>query len=239
MPAELTQFPPLALDRKDSQFLPEVDAVGWLIKSMTGGRPCLVKRGGDPVVLDLYASIEDLEEAVRFEVGQYRLYQVDANGKEVAGRVAYIEIRPENVGAAPLTHIDRVFDLAERLAQANEHKDLLIAEITSKLVASQVELQQGSAALLGAANETIKVANGVDALERQPHVDVDALGEQLSTALGLDDDDTESPNPTPWFVQLLSGPVGVGLMQFANNFMKAMAETQARQARQAKPQETG
>jgi hypothetical protein len=66
----------------------------------------------------------------------------------------------------------------------------------------------------------------VDALEREPHVDVEELSERLTSALGLDE---ESPDPNPWYVQLLNGPMGMGLMQFASTFMKAMAEAQARQ----------
>jgi hypothetical protein len=230
----LTPFPPLARDRSDEQFLPEERAKSWAVKRITGGRPSLIKRDGQPVLLDLYASFEELEEAVDFRAGLYRLYQVDDDVKEVAGKVAYVEVRSQAFGVENLSQGDRAFELAERLAQANEHKDLILADITKSLIATQAELQRGAASLLNAANETIKVANGVDALEREPHVDVEELSERLTVALGLDE---QSPDDTPWFVELLKGPVGVGLMQFANTFLRTVAEAQARAA-QARPAQT-
>jgi hypothetical protein len=79
----LMPFPPIARDRGDEQFVSEERAKSWAAKPITRGRPSPIKQDGLPVLLDLYALFEELEEAVDYRAGLYRLYQVDEDVKEV------------------------------------------------------------------------------------------------------------------------------------------------------------
>lgn len=90
------------------------------------------------------------------------------------------------------------------------------------MVTTTAQIQEGTAALLMAANRTVKVANGVEAFERQesPAVDVQELASKLQKAIGSGKD------TTPIWLQLLNSPIGKGLAEMAMGFGKVVVQNQ-------------
>lgn len=137
------------------------------------------------ILVDLYASIEKLEKAYGYAPGIYKLTMVTSQGEYVDGPVAYIEIHARNLASESQSYgLERAFMLYDRMAQSNEHKDRMMADMMKALVHSNVQLQQGAVNLLEASNTTTRVANGVERLERaDPTVDVEYITERVISAI--------------------------------------------------------
>ena len=102
------------------------------------------------------------------------------------------------------------------MAQGNEHTDSILADVTKMLMQTHVQLQAGSARMLEAANTTIRIANGIEAIERgQTVIDVDRITEQIIEA--MDEREPPAKPAAPWFVQLLASPLGMRLLQILEN----------------------
>jgi hypothetical protein len=263
--------PPLAWDDESQPFQVPEEAIAWKTRRYNGkpGRPPAVWTKDGPLHLELSATMERFREAVENKPGSYRLYPVDRFGRELEP-IAVIEVVPDenapaqngtqslalaNAGGpgvmggephgrlvAELPH--RFFDLYERMLTSRDANDALMAQLLTTLVTTTAAIQQGTASLLGTANTTVKVANGVEALERipAPQLEIAALtdklamlGELKETLATLGDGDKSE---TPWFVQLLNGPLGMGLMSFANNFAQTIAKAQAQTRATATPAES-
>ena len=253
--------PPLAWDDDEQPFVPPAGTIAWRVRKYTGspGRPPAVWTPDGILHMSLESTIDQLRDAVG-EPGSYRLYPIDKSGSELTP-IACIEIVPddedddedESRGDAKkslaLTVADdrrlvlsaevsamadtqgQLLEAYKQMLVSRDKHDELLSQLLTTLVTSTAQIQQSTATLLAAANTTVKVANGVEAIERQepPHVDVDKLAEVLGDALGGD-----GKKDTPAWVQLLNGPIGMGLMQFAQGFMKTLAAAQANAAAKAK-----
>lgn len=190
-------------------------------------------------MLELHASREQFEEAVNYAPGVYRLYAIDGDLREISGPVAHIEIEPPFIDSAPqeyLTRLDRAFDMMGRLIESHEHKDLMLADITKTLITSHTELQRGARDLLAEATQTIRVASGVEAVERPaPVIDVAELGNQVAETMRQGK--PQQPTQPPIWMQLLNGPWGLAALQFVQTFAQSAYEAHAAQA-QAEQTET-
>jgi hypothetical protein len=233
-------FPPLAWDRHDQQFEPPDGSLKWKVRRVTGGRPVAMRRDGKPVLVELYASMEEFEEEIDWQDGVYRLYPVDEHHNEIPhGQTAHVVISPPEGDTTKqdyLSRIDRSFDVVDRLIASHEHKDVLLSDITKTLVRTQTDLQRGAGELLGAATTTIRVANGVEGLERQPAPDMKVDEFKDMVAAMLEEQKKPESSGPPWFVQIINGPVGMAAIQFVQNFARGMAQAQAQAAQaQAAP----
>jgi hypothetical protein len=244
--------PPLAWDHEQMPFQPPPEAIAWKVRRYTGkpGRPPAVYGDHGIVHLGMEAKVDDLRRAVRNEPGSYRLYPVDVQGNELSP-VACMELVPtepaelarlepaETDSAATSAVVREVLDLCKHLVKSRDEHDAMLSRVLSTLVTTTATIQRSTAMLLGAANTTIQVANGVESLERQEppeKLDVDELSRQLAEALTPEDEeDEESSSQPPWFVQMLNGPVGVTLFQFLNGFLGAIAAKHAQSAAASGP----
>jgi hypothetical protein len=135
----------------------------------------------------------------------------------------------------------RFFDLYERTLVSRDAQDQMMATVLTTLVTSTATIQQSTARLLNAANTTMTIANGVEALERQepsaPAVEFDTedLAEKLAAVLTPP---TETKTGKPWYVELLNGPLGTMAIQFLTNFVNGMMAAQ-QAAREAAPPGAG
>jgi hypothetical protein len=174
---------PLAWDEHQMPFQLPPQAVSWKVRLFTGrpGRPPAVYGEHGVLHLGLDATVADLRRAVRGRPGHYRLYAVDAAGRELEP-VACMEIvaepqEPEVIGAddGDMTVVLReVIGLCTKMVASRDAHDQLINQVMTTLVTNTATIQRSTAALLGAANTTIQVANGVEALERQEPAQLDA-----------------------------------------------------------------
>ena len=255
-----TTPPPLAWNDEGQPFHPPEPAICWRARHYTGkpGRPPAVWTPRGVLHLPLDATVDDLRLAVNNKTGSYRLYPVDAQGRELSP-VACIEIIPDDEEAAPskgdrelrsaghgnsTTNHDasmalvadiagRFFDTYERTLVSRDANDQLMANLLTTLVTTTATIQQGTARLLGAANTTIKIANGVEALERQeapsPTVELNAedLAERLADVLKPASTAQSQPGK-PWWMELLTSPMGMQVVQSLVS-LQGMFRTQAQQ----------
>jgi hypothetical protein len=241
--------PPLAWDHQGLPFQPPPETIAWKVREYTGkpGRPGIVWDGTGPMHVELETTMQDFRKMV--EPGSYRLYPVDQAGNELAP-IACIEVVPEEDGEPrALARVERtpavvddelpalaapgrIYDILERMIASRDAHDALLASMLTTMVQSTAAIQQSTAALLQAANTTVKVANGTTRPE-PPDIDIEELSERLSE-LVTPPEQPAKPN-APWFVQLLSGPLGAGLMQFAHGFMQSVAVAQQAKAQASQP----
>lgn len=227
--SELIEMPKLALDRHNRHFATHPDAVAWRPECMTWGKPHAVTIDGQPVLVELNASFAEFEEAVGYRPGLYRLIQVTADGRDVPGTVAYAEIHGRNLGSDTQQYgMERALGLCDRMAQASEHKDRMMADMVKTLMHTHVQLQAGAVNLLEAANTTIRVANGIERIERDdPVVDVEFISEQVIEAMDERGPPPSPGGPPPWILQLLNGPLGQAAVSFLQGFAQSAARAQA------------
>ena len=250
--------PPLAFDHDGDPFQPPEDTVGWKVRRYTGqpGRPPVVWANKGIVHVGLDSDIDGLRRAVLNQPGSYRLYPVNKFGHE-REPVAVVELTDDDepTGALvmsggrtavvpdaiiPAETSLRFFDLYEKMIASRDAHDELMTRIVSTLVSSTAGIQQSTAGLLESASTTIRVANGIEALDRieAPQLDIEGLTDKLAVVGQLKQTlaqlgETDRKTGTPWFVQLLNGPVGMGLMSVANNFAQHIAAAQKAAQQQA------
>ena len=207
-----TSEAPLAVDRDGQHFNP-AGAIAWALKRETRGRPGAVREeDGTQVLLPLGATRRDVRKKVKDRPGRYFLVAVDEDGDALDCPQGEIEIAPEDFGPWSPTGSTvevpaRMFDLLEKMIETQKASQFATQDVVRTLTASIVDQQRAAADLLRAANETIKVATGVDALERQlpaPEVNVEQLAEVLVDELAPDEDD-EKP-PESWFNKFMTSP---------------------------------
>lgn len=254
--------PPLAWNDDEEPFIPPQDAIAWRVRRYTGkpGRPPAVWTPKGVLHIGLDSTLDTLRTAVKNQPGSYRLYPVDKHGRELAP-IACIELMLEEEdrgeqqamtlrGDQGIARIEdsalametpaRFFDLYERMLVSRDAHDALLANLLTTLVTSTATIQQSTARLLGAANTTIKVANGVEAIERPellapPELDVDALSAKLAEAITpANESKPAQPDKPHWLLSLINGPIGMGVVQFISQFANTTAALHAAQ-RQAAP----
>ena len=210
-----TQRYPLAVDEFGNLLDIAEGQAGYLVRRQSGGRPGIEYYLGTPLIVHLNATRQDVIDKVK-KAGTLRLYPVNEDGDEIHGApVAILEITPEEVGqGADVPHwmrLDRVFDALDRSMTAMESKDVLLGQITRSLIENNTALHEGAVRLLDTANTTINVANGIE----RPELDIDGLSRKMvsevQSARG------EHAGRDPWFVMLLNGEWGKGMLEFANN----------------------
>ena len=114
---------------------------------------------------------------------------------------------------------NRLFDTYDRMLASRDKHDELMGQMLTTLVTTTAQIQQSTANLLAAANTTVNVASGIEAIERQepPQLDVQTLATNLTKVMG------ENKSQPPIWLQLLNGPLGMQLMSFAQSFATTMA----------------
>ena len=236
---------PLAWDHEQMPFQLPPEAVAWKVRVFTGkpGRPPAVYGEQGVLHLALDATVEDLRQAVKDDPGSYRLYPVDMNGNELTP-IACMEIVEQ---AQPVTALDHIQPdttattaamremvlLCNKMVASRDSHDALLANVLNTLVATTATIQRSTAVMLNAASTTIKVANGVESLERQeppPQLDVGELTEHLVDALVPDEPASKPGNP--WYLQLLMSPVGMGILNNVNSFFSVMRENMVKKHEQ-------
>ena len=225
------------------------NAVGFKVRRFTGkpGKPPAVWVNQGILHLPLDATMDDLRLGVSNEPGSYRLYPVDDTGRELSPP-AYVEVVPddrpkksdkltpaanglaESTRSAEVAHAftpdiaGRFFDLHERMLTSRDAHDALMANLLTTLVTTTAQIQQSTARLLGAANTTIKIANGVEAIERAPvQIDADALAAHITESMAEDDQDKPQGS---LIAQLINGPLGMSAIQLLQGFSTSLAATQ-------------
>jgi len=200
----------------------------WRVKRLTGGCPALVRIKGTshPVLLDASANMDEFGEAVGWQPGPYILEPLDEEENILGGRVAYVFLSPRNAGGQGSSD-GRLYDLVDRLVEQQQSNTVVLGDMLRTLTGSIVEMQRGSTNLLNAANTTIQVANGVEALEREPapYVDTEDLAERLTDSFKAA---SKGDAKSPW-TQLI--PVG---LQFLQGLTKPIIERQLAEAAAAK-----
>lgn len=236
--SELIEYPTLARDRLGRHFAPPEEAIAWRGERATWGRPFSVAKEGRMVLVDLYATVQELEEAYGYAPGIYKLTMVNAQGEDVDGPVAYIEIHARNLGSESQQYgLERAFMLCDRMAQSNEHKDRMMSEMMKALMHTHVQLQQGAASLLEASNTSTRVANGIERIERQPPVvDVEFITEHVVAAID-ERQSAKSDGPQHWVIQLMNGPVGMAAMQILNGVAQSAAQAHNKKNRKPDTEE--
>ena len=242
--------PPLAWDHEQMPFQVPSEAIAWKVRIFTGkpGRPPGVYGEHGILHLGLDANVMDLRRAVQNKPGSYRLYPVDSAGKELAP-IGCMEIvasdEPEETaldlvaaeGPATTAAMRELVVLCNKMVASRDSHDALLANVLSTLVSTTATIQRSTAAVLNAASTTIKVANGVESLERQEPpdpLDVNELSQQLADALTPAASNKEDSKPTtPWFIQLLNGPVGMAIMSNVNSFLSVIREQHVAQQKAA------
>lgn len=138
-------------------------------------------------------------------------------------------VAPGDHGLALRNHLTRIqenqnrfFDTYERMLASRDRHDELLGQMLMKMVTTTAQIQEGTAALLMAANRTVKVANGVESFERMesPPLDVQELANKLQKAIGSGKD------TTPIWLQLLNSPIGKGLAEMAMGFGTFVVQNQ-------------
>lgn len=215
--SDIIEIPELAVDQVGRPFALHPEAVYFLVERLTPGRSYVIRVQGKVLLVDALASYKVLEEKLGHRPGLYRLRQADKDGNELDAPAAFAEIEGENFGRGGHEYdLQGALALCHRMAQANEHKDSILADVTKMLMQTHVQLQTGSARMLEAANTTIRIANGIEAIERgQTVIDVDRITEQIIEA--MDEREPPAKPATPWFVQLLASPLGMRLLQILEN----------------------
>jgi len=199
--------------------------VAYLVRRRTGTKACTVLDGtGDPLTLQISTRRQHFIECIGRRPGSYLLYAIDDEGEEIEGApVVHVDITPEEVGILQESphwmRLDRVFDALERSMSAMESKDLLVTQITQSLISSNEALHTNAANLLGTANDTFNVLNGIG----RPELDTAALSEAISEKVR---EKEAEASQSPWFVQLLNGQWGQTMMTFANDVAKALITAQ-------------
>lgn len=224
----------LAVDRDDQPFIPPTDAAYFRPYLLTGGRPLLMRHeDGSEKLVPLDATHAEFEQLMNYGDGLYRLIMIDLDENPVRGPTAYAEIGRGVFADQPRSEeSDRMMRLCERIAQSNEQKDVLVADMNRTLMQTHVQLQQGAVALLEAASGTIRVANGIEAIERHPPVlDVDALSESVIEALDARRPEKPVQPPAHWVVQVLHGPVGMAALKLVNDFAETVKRAYAAKER--------
>lgn len=135
----------------------------------------------------------------------------------------------------------RCLDLFDRMLTSHESQHELLAKLVTTLVTSTATIQQSTAGLLGTANATVKVANGIEAVERSsgapaPQLGFDDLADKVTGIAKVHDAlvslDLAKSEPH-WTVQLLTGPAGGNLLALATQVAKNIGAAQAAQAARA------
>ena len=230
-----TSEAPLAIDRDGKHFNP-AGAVAWALKRETRGRPGAVREeDGTQVLLPLGATRRDVRKKVKDRPGRYFLVAVDEDGDALDCPQGEIEIAPGDFSPWSPTGSTvevpaRMFDLLEQMIETQKASQFAAQDMIRTLTASIVDQQRTAADLLRAANETIKVASGVDALERQlpaPEVNVEQLAEVLTEELAPDEDE-EKPSEG-WFTKFMTSPAFPMVANLVNGALQPfMAMQQAR-----------
>lgn len=216
MGSDIIEIPELAIDQLGRQFALHPDTAYFVVEKLTHNRSYVVRVQGKVLLVDARASFRELEEKLGYRPGLYRLKQADAQGNELDAPTGFAEIEGENFGRGAQEYdLQGALALCHRMAQVNEHHVSTLADVTKTLMHTHVQLQAGSARLLEAANTTIRIANGIEAIERgQTVIDVDRITEAVIDAI----DEREPAKPAaPWFVQLLASPLGLRLVQILEN----------------------
>lgn len=255
--------PPLAWDHDGMPFQPPAEAIAWKVRRYSGnrGRPPVVHGDHGPLHVDLDATIDDLRLTLGNAPGAYRLYPVSEVGEEMEP-IACIEVKPLDgdsqlavmgqdspnpaqrgplsVGDQANGHALDAMELCRMMVASRDAHDQLMASMLTTMVQSTATIQQSMAQLLTVTNNTIKVANGTDALERMPpppEINVQELADGLSEALGLDEEedaDSTSKSKGEWLMQFISSPVGGFLVQTLGKVTTGIQEAQAAKTEAAK-----
>ena len=217
MGTDIIEIPELAIDQAGRQFALHPETAYFIVEKLTQGRSYVVRVQGKVLLIEARASYKVFQEEVGYRPGLYRLKQADKDGVELDAPTGFAEIEGENFGRGTQDYdLQGALALCHRMAQANEHKDTILADVTQTLMHTHVQLQAGSARMLEAANTTIRIANGIEAIERgQTIIDVDRITEAVIEA--MDDREPPAKPGSPWYVQLLAGPLGVRLLQILEN----------------------
>lgn len=232
------------------RFPPEAVACKIRRLSHKPGRPSIVAGEHGPVHIDINSNMQALRMALRGETGMFSLHPVDVDGNELepVAEVEVIAVEEDSparalvAGAASAAvPVDvettrayaqvplRLFDLFGQMLASRDAHDEMMSSVLKTLVTSTANIQQSTAGLLNTANTTVKVANGVEALERPQAspLDIQGLAESVSAIEKINDLvgslGKNSKSQTPWVVQLINGPIGMGLMGLLNNLAQAAA----------------
>ena len=213
---------PLAWDRQERPFRPPSRARAWKVRRHTKGRPVIVRDDrGQPVFLPLSASLESFEAMVGHAPGLYRLYLVDETHRELEDApVAYVLIEGEEPDASTRVQLEQQQELISRLVTTIERQSSQMTQIAERLVTSQ-------AALMTCANETIRIANGV-----QPHsveVNSETLMAELNETLAA----SQKNDQGGFWKVLFQSPVLPALLQGFQKVVQAQAQAAQAQAAQA------
>ena len=153
----------------------------------------------------------------------------EKNEAEEQGDNALALVKPGDPSVALRNHLMRIqenqnrfFDTYERMLASRDRHDELLGQMLMKMVTTTAQIQEGTAALLMAANRTVKVANGVEAFERMesPPLDVQALAEQLQKTI------SSGKDTSPVWLQFLNSPIGKVIAQTAMDFTKFAVQNQ-------------
>ena len=207
------------------------EASHLLVKRWSGGRPGIVRIDGEPALLQLHATKTDLRRTVGNQPGVFRLFPSDDEGNELDTNYIEVELTAQEVGEMPggdfQTHLmNRLFNWLESKEETSRQERVLLSDMNRSLTSAMVDQHRAVNELIRANKETIQVATGVDALERQlpaPQVDVYELANQLADVRSSDSDASENRDKG-WFSQLLQSPAAPMFMQMVNGVAKPFME---------------
>ncbi|MEM9491248.1 MAG: hypothetical protein AAGC55_19020, partial [Myxococcota bacterium] len=126
-----------------------------------------------------------------------------------------------------------MMELCRQMLASRDAHDERMTALVSKLVHSTVSIQEQVAGSLTALNESVRVANGLDAVARlppAPDVDAEEIAEMVADALDSGDEKDDKSNKKSWIDTIFSGPLGMMIVNTIQGVTTGMQQGQRVQA---------
>ena len=211
-----TMRAPLAFDTECQPFDTR-GAVAWMLQRRSGGRPQTIRdEQQEDLLLSIAATRHDLRRVVNGRPGVYILTAVDEDGEEVDCPRAEVELAPMDVATGSEGNAGQqnpspgwMASVMEQMLKSLTRHLVVSSDVSRSLAASMVDQQRACTESMRAMTETIGIASGLDALERQlpaPQVDVQELASLLAKD-APNESRPEEKQAESWISQVLKSPV--------------------------------
>ncbi|MEM9490538.1 MAG: helix-turn-helix domain-containing protein [Myxococcota bacterium] len=160
---------------------------------------------------------------------------VAAAAPAVAAASASVQRPGPGAGPWPGHDEERRFmmEMCRQMLTSRDAHDERMTALVSRLVQSTVSIQEQVAGSLTALNESVRVANGLDAVARlppAPDVNAEEIAEMVADALDDGDDKDDKSKKKSWIDTIFSGPLGMMIVNTIQGVTSGMQQGQRIQA---------